>query len=221
MPTSIFLIRHAAYEHLPSPAGDAASDFGLSQEGRMQAELLAARLRASGEIKPDVFFSSTLPRAVQTAAYLAPVFGLNAVALSEPCEWESGNDALGEAAFKSAWKGLALNARRTHRFLSRGRNHRRVFRPGAEVLGQDRGNTRGQDGGTRGARRRHRSSLRLLSRTRHGSLRRRLPRCSAHLPHTLAQPRAARGLGPGICERHLPLARRSVALISGFTESAA
>ena len=123
MPTSIFLIRHAAYEHLPSPAGDAASDFGLSQEGRMQAELLAARLRASGEIKPDAFFSSTLPRAVQTAAYLAPVFGLSAVALGDLCEWESGNDALGEAAFKSAWKGLAVNARRTHRFL-----------PGAETI---------------------------------------------------------------------------------------
>ena len=107
MPTSLYLIRHAAYDHRPSLAGDAASDFGLNAVGVQQAALLAARLRNSGEIKPEAFFSSTLARAVQTADHLAPVFGISAVPLPELCEWESGNDALGEVAFSSAWERLS------------------------------------------------------------------------------------------------------------------
>jgi 2,3-bisphosphoglycerate-dependent phosphoglycerate mutase len=116
--TSIWLIRHAAYDYRPSEAGDAASDFGLNELGRRQAALLARRLRDTREIKPSALYCSTLDRALQTAAILGPVFDLAPVALAELCEWRSGSDSLGEEAFMSKWGDLTVSERKSHRFHS-------------------------------------------------------------------------------------------------------
>jgi len=123
--TSFFLIRHAAYDYRPSSSGDAASDFGLSEQGLLQVAALRSRLERSGEIKPDAHFCSTLPRARQTAEMLAPVFGLAPSAMPELCEWESGNDALGEEAFMSQWQRLSAQECTAHRFY-----------PGCETIGE-------------------------------------------------------------------------------------
>ncbi|MEK8034076.1 histidine phosphatase family protein [Ideonella sp. DXS29W] len=117
MRTSVYLIRHGAYDHRPSPEGTEAScDFGLSELGRRQAYALADRLVSTGEIRSDALFCSTLPRARQTADILAPALGLAAVPLPELCEWESGNEVLGVDAFMRKFDELDLSQRRTHRF---------------------------------------------------------------------------------------------------------
>lgn len=118
MPTSVYLIRHAAYDHRPSPEGtEAACDFGLSELGLAQARALCERLARSNEIQADALFSSTLPRARETAALVSPVLGLEPKALAELCEWESGNEILGTDAFMKTFGELPPAQRRHHRFL--------------------------------------------------------------------------------------------------------
>jgi 2,3-bisphosphoglycerate-dependent phosphoglycerate mutase len=116
MPTSVFLIRHGAYDSRLSPEGDAASDFGLSDLGRGQALALRDRLARSGEIRPDALFCSTLPRARETAELIAPVTGLTPEAIADLCEWESGNAVLGMDVFMERWRALPVGQRRHHRF---------------------------------------------------------------------------------------------------------
>lgn len=117
MPTSVYLIRHAAYDYRPSPEGtEAASDFGLSELGCTQALALCERLARTKEIEADALFSSTLPRARQTAALVSPVLGLEPQAIAELCEWESGNEILGADAFMKTFRELDPAQRRHHRF---------------------------------------------------------------------------------------------------------
>lgn len=56
-----------------------STDLGLSDLGREQAVRLRDRLAATGEIDADVLIASTLPRAKETAAIIAPALGLNVV----------------------------------------------------------------------------------------------------------------------------------------------
>lgn len=114
--TSLYLIRHGAYDHRSSPLGEAASDFGLSELGRRQATALRDRLTRSGEIRADALFCSTLPRAAQTAATIAPALRLEPRARPDLCEWESGNEALGVDAFMDRFRALPADERRDHRF---------------------------------------------------------------------------------------------------------
>lgn len=70
------LIRHAE----PQAALDAivagpVGCRGLSALGRVQAYALAERLRATGELKPDVVLTSVLSRAIETADALADAIG--------------------------------------------------------------------------------------------------------------------------------------------------
>ncbi len=116
MPTSVFLIRHGAYEHRPSLEGDAASDFGLSELGRQQGCALRDRLARSQEIQADALFCSTLTRAQQTAELIAPVLGLPLHAVPELCEWESGNEAIGLDLFMARFQALSPTRRLHHRF---------------------------------------------------------------------------------------------------------
>lgn len=118
MTTSVYLIRHGAYDYRPSPQGDAASDFGLSTLGTRQALALRARLEAARDIRADAFYCSTLPRARDTAALIAPALGRSAMALPALREWDSGNDALGEDAFMAMWRALDHDTRRQHRFVA-------------------------------------------------------------------------------------------------------
>lgn len=48
------------------------NDFGLTEEGRSQAEKLRDRLIETGEIKADVLIASSYLRAMQTAELIAP-----------------------------------------------------------------------------------------------------------------------------------------------------
>ena len=96
VPTSVYLIRHGAYDHRPSPEGTEAScDFGLSPLGLAQVEALCDRLAQTEEIKADHLFCSTLPRARQTAELLAQSLGLEHQPVAELAEWDSGNEVLG------------------------------------------------------------------------------------------------------------------------------
>jgi broad specificity phosphatase PhoE len=117
--TLIYLIRHGAYDHRPSPQGTEAScDFGLSELGRAQAGALSRRLAQTSEIKADHLFSSTLPRAVQTAEALSTVLRQSPIAMQELCEWESGNEVMGNEAFMARFNGLRGAERRNYRFAT-------------------------------------------------------------------------------------------------------
>ena len=124
MATSIFIIRHGAYERRPMPGGnEASSDHGLSALGRRQVDALRERLARTGEIRADALFSSTLPRARQTAELIASSVGAQPLALEELCEWESGNEAIDAAEWKAQFDRLSALERRDHRFA-----------PGCETL---------------------------------------------------------------------------------------
>lgn len=117
MPTSIFIIRHGAYDHRPSLQNtEAPSDFGLSALGRQQVQALRDRLTRTKEIQTDALFCSTLPRARQTAELIAPVLGVIPQVVAELCEWDSGNEVLGVDAFMEKFRGLTPTERRNHRF---------------------------------------------------------------------------------------------------------
>lgn len=82
--THLYLIRHAEYL-----SSDETPDGGLSSAGHWQAERLRERLGRTREIAPDVLIASPLPRAVQTAGYLAPIFGLPVLVEGEVEEWRN------------------------------------------------------------------------------------------------------------------------------------
>jgi 2,3-bisphosphoglycerate-dependent phosphoglycerate mutase len=64
---------------------------GLSDVGRRQVEALRDRLAATGEVRADVLLTSVLPRAVETAAILAPAVGAgDAVQDCDLCEIHPG-----------------------------------------------------------------------------------------------------------------------------------
>ncbi len=118
MATSVYFIRHGAYDHRPSPEGTEAScDFGLSELGLNQVQALASRLARTKEIAADHLFCSTLPRAVQTAAAISEALGQSPVAMAELREWESGNEVLGNDAFMLQFSSLSAAGRRHHRFV--------------------------------------------------------------------------------------------------------
>ena len=76
MTTNLYLIRHGeAHSNVESVIGGMNGDLGLTERGVRQAQALAERLRG-GEITPDVLYASTLPRARQTAEYVAEALGM-------------------------------------------------------------------------------------------------------------------------------------------------
>lgn len=80
--TDLFMIRHGeAVVNVQPIIGGMRGDTGLTDRGRAQAVRLEQRLR-QGEIRADVLYSSTLPRALETATYVSR--GLNMPAL--PCD---------------------------------------------------------------------------------------------------------------------------------------
>jgi len=115
--TSIVLIRHAAYNEGQVGGAGPRVDLGLSDEGKLQAQALADRLRLSEEIKADALYASTLPRARQTAALLTPALGLPAVLEGNLEEWRSGDGHMDEADFAATWQGLNDRDRLFHRFV--------------------------------------------------------------------------------------------------------
>jgi probable phosphoglycerate mutase len=115
--TSIFLIRHGAYNEGQVDNVGPRVDLGLSDAGKLQAQALADRLRLSKEIKADALYSSTLPRARQTAAFLAPALGVPVVLEENLEEWRSGDGHLQAGEFETTWHGLGDRDRQFHRFV--------------------------------------------------------------------------------------------------------
>ena len=74
-PTRLYLIRHGqAVVNVKPIIGGMKGDTGLTDLGVEQATRLRDRLKATGEVAPDVLIASTLPRAKQTAEIIAPAF---------------------------------------------------------------------------------------------------------------------------------------------------
>jgi probable phosphoglycerate mutase len=76
-PTRLVLIRHGeSRSTVDQVVGGHEGCTGLSERGRAQAEALAARLDATGELgDATVLLTSILPRAVETAEIIAPALG--------------------------------------------------------------------------------------------------------------------------------------------------
>lgn len=71
MPTDLYLIRHGeAVANVTPIIGGMSGDVGLTGRGRAQAELLEERLR-NDPIPAATVHASTLPRAMETAQYVA------------------------------------------------------------------------------------------------------------------------------------------------------
>lgn len=69
--TDLYIIRHGeAVVNVEPIIGGMKGDTGLTPRGRQQATLLEARL-SRGDIVADVLYASTLPRAMETAAYVS------------------------------------------------------------------------------------------------------------------------------------------------------
>ena len=71
MTTDLYLIRHGeSVPNVEPVIGGMRGDAGLTHRGRQQARLLEERLRAE-RLRADRLYASTLPRAAETAAYVA------------------------------------------------------------------------------------------------------------------------------------------------------
>jgi probable phosphoglycerate mutase len=90
--TRLILIRHGhAQAALDGVVAGHNACRGLSPSGTRQAERLRDRLAATGEVEADVLVTSILPRAIETAAVIAPALGLPEAAQDcDLCELHPG-----------------------------------------------------------------------------------------------------------------------------------
>ncbi len=114
--TSVYLIRHGDYIDNQLNGLGPKMDLGLTEQGRMQAAALKARLAASGELRPDVFLSSTERRALETAEIIAQSLGKPVTHDKDLEEWRSDDGSIETEAFMSQWRGLTERQRPYHRF---------------------------------------------------------------------------------------------------------
>lgn len=87
MRTNVVLIRHAAYPEAGRRFTGRSPGHALSEEGRAQAEELVARL---SRFSLSALYSSPVQRALETAAPLARVLGLDVQPLDEFAEVDTG-----------------------------------------------------------------------------------------------------------------------------------
>ena len=90
--TRLLMIRHGeAIVNVKGLAGGPLGDVGLTERGRAQARALATRLSMTGELSAArAFYTSTLPRAIETGAIILPAIGAKLVAVAD--------ESLGELA---------------------------------------------------------------------------------------------------------------------------
>lgn len=105
--THLYLIRHADYIYDLVDGNPPKRDLGLSSEGHTQAEKLRERLATSGEIKPDVFISSSARGAHETAEIIAPALGVPFILDADVEEWRSEDGTLSEEEFMRPWEQLS------------------------------------------------------------------------------------------------------------------
>ena len=87
--TRLVLVRHGeAQAYLEQVVAGEKGCTGLSDEGRRQAQALAERLARTDELAPvDALYASVLPRAVETAAIIAPAVGAGgALEIEQDCD---------------------------------------------------------------------------------------------------------------------------------------
>lgn len=85
--TRIVLVRHGeAVCNVAGVVGGRIGCTGLSDRGRHQVDALRRRLHESGELAAaTTLYASVLPRAVETAAIIAPAVGSGALATVQDC----------------------------------------------------------------------------------------------------------------------------------------
>ena len=94
--THLYLIRHGDYHDVDNGV---SYDGPLTSRGVAQVERLRDRLAATGEIAADVLLASTLQRARQSAAILAPALGLPVIEDADLEEWRNEDGTLGPEEF--------------------------------------------------------------------------------------------------------------------------
>ena len=120
----LFLVRHGhAYAGFQGIIGGPRGCAGLTDLGRRQAVALRDHLAVSGRVRADVLLSSIIPRAIETAAIIAPGLGI------EPgdrdcdlCEVHTGEaDGLDWTEWEARYGSFAMES-----------EPERVFAPGGE-----------------------------------------------------------------------------------------
>lgn len=115
--THLWLIRHADYIYDLVDGNYPKRDQGLSPDGVVQAQKLRDRLASTGEIKPDIFISSTERGAHETAQIIAPVSGLPITLDRDVEEWRSEDGSLSTEEFMGTWNSLSDEQKPYHRFV--------------------------------------------------------------------------------------------------------
>jgi broad specificity phosphatase PhoE len=91
MTTQLYLIRHGeAVANVEPIIGGMRGDAGLTDRGREQAHLLEQRLRRE-KLRADQLYASTLPRAWETAGYVARALRLSVQPAEELHELRPGD----------------------------------------------------------------------------------------------------------------------------------
>jgi probable phosphoglycerate mutase len=105
--TDLYLIRHGeSVANVEPIIGGRRGDAGLTDRGHRQAELLQRRLMQH-RVLADVLYTSTLPRARQTAAYVSRALGLPAMAEDGLRELDPGAaDGMSVAEWQDRYPGL-------------------------------------------------------------------------------------------------------------------
>lgn len=88
----LILVRHGdAHAGFHGPIGGPTGCRGLTELGRRQAELLRDHLADSRRLRVDALLTSEIPRAIETAAVLAPALGFHDVPRDcDLCEVHTG-----------------------------------------------------------------------------------------------------------------------------------
>jgi 2,3-bisphosphoglycerate-dependent phosphoglycerate mutase len=123
MPTELILIRHGqSHANVNPVVAGMRGDRGLTDLGHQQARRLRERLRVE-EFTADVLYASTLPRAQQTAEYVADAVGLPVTEDDELQELRVGEaDGMSNDDWSARWPGLreSLSARPYQEFAPGG-----------------------------------------------------------------------------------------------------
>ncbi|HEX3052692.1 MAG TPA: histidine phosphatase family protein [Aggregatilineaceae bacterium] len=120
--THLYLIRHADYLYDRVDGQGPRRDQGLTPEGVHQATRLRDRLASSGEIKPDVFISSTERSAHETAQILQPAFNQPIILDEAMEEWRSEDGSLSDEEFMARWQQVPKSQKGYYRWVEGGEN---------------------------------------------------------------------------------------------------
>ena len=94
--TRLVLIRHGeSVGNATQTISHSRTCAGLSDDGRAQCELLAKRLDRTRELDGAVLYASQVPRAIETAEFVAPVIGAEIRVDDRFAELDPGESATG------------------------------------------------------------------------------------------------------------------------------